>query len=492
MDWLSARAHATPDKTFLYTGEDELSFAEVDRLVAAAAAFLQAHYQVEAGDKVAILLPNGLPFVLCLLALMRIRAIAVPLNTRLTARELKWQYEHTTSRLLICQPETAKLARDITADVLKWPDALDTTTVTKDAATGESALDTDLAIIHTSGTSGRPKAAVLTWGNFYHSALSSAFRLGVLPHDRWLCTLPLYHVGGLSIILRSLLYGTAVELLPSASFDVETTNRVLSEKPVTLVSLVPTMLQRLLDAREGAWHPQLRLILLGGEAPSPTLLQRCEREGIPLAASYGLSEAASQVATALPTSLREKPGSVGKPLMFTQVRIVDADAKDVAAHTAGEILVKGPTVMRAYFNDAAATAAALRDGWLHTGDIGYRDGDGDLFVLQRRSDLIISGGENVYPAEVEPVLRDHPAVAEAIVFGLPDARWGQSVGAVIELADGMAATADDISTFARSRLAGYKVPRRIVFVDALPRTGSGKIQRRDARKAFDDAISRGD
>jgi O-succinylbenzoic acid--CoA ligase len=348
-------------------------------------------------------------------------------------------------------------------------------------------LDDDFAIVHTSGTSGRPKAAMLTCRNIVSSALASARKLEHRQRERWLCALPLYHLGGLSILLRSLIYGTAFDLMPAAPFDVHRLNQKLSDHPITLVSLVPTMLQRLLDARTRPWNPQLRLILLGGEAPSPQLLERCIAEKLPIATSYGLTETASQVATALPDLVYRKPGAAGKPLLFSTVRIIDEQGNDAPPNVHGEVLVSGETVMRGYYNDPAATAKALRAGWLHTGDIGYLDEDGDLFILQRRVDLIVSGGENIYPAEVEAALRRHPAVAEVLVLGLPDPKWGQRVAAVIETRAGQSPSAANISNFARERLAAYKVPRRIAFVEALPRTASGKLRRREARKVFDDA-----
>ena len=420
---------------------------------------------------------------------MRLRVVSVPLNTRLTATELSWQVENSDCRLLICEPATKTLASEVSTDVMEMPNIEVEQPAAPFGDYGTMNLDEDFAIIHTSGTSGKPKAAILTYGNIYHSARASAQTLGHLENERWLCVLPLYHVGGLSIILRSLIYGTAVEFGPTAPFSVNETNRVLSDNPVTLVSLVPTMLQRLLDAKTGPWNPSLRLILLGGEAPSPELVERCIAEELPIATTYGLTEAASQVATASPDLVYRKPGTVGKSLPYTQVRIVNEHGKGAAPDVAGEVLVKGDTVTRAYYNDPAATKAALRNGWLHTGDIGYRDEEGDLFVLQRREDLIVSGGENVYPAEVERVLRSHPQVAEAVVFGAPDAQWGQRAAALVQPAHGASISDDGIGRFLRERLASYKIPRQIVFVKALPLTASGKIQRREARRIFDDKIS---
>ena len=424
-------------------------------------------------------MPNGLPFILAILALMRLRAISVPLNMRLTAGELRYQVENAACKLVICSPETRQLASQCAADTLELP-PLDKLPPATDDDFGALDLAADFAIIHTSGTTGRPKAAMLTLGNIHHSALASARRLGVEAHDRWLCVLPLYHVGGLSIVMRSLIYGTAFQLM---RFDIAAVNRALSEQPITLVSLAPTMLQRLLDAKTRAWNPRLRLVLLGGEHAPPALIERALADGVPVAASYGLSEASSQVATAMPDTLRVKSGTVGKPLHGLAARIIDDSGMDCPPDMPGEVLVTGASVMRGYRGDPKSTANALRDGWLHTGDIGYMDADGDLFILQRRSDLIVSGGENVYPADVEAALRLHPSVADALVFGMADEKWGQRVAVLIQLAPGESMSEDDLQAFARRHLAGYKIPRAIAFAD-LPRTASGKAQRGAALDAF--------
>ncbi len=485
-DWLSARVKATPDKPFLYIDQESYSFAELDRLAQATCALIREHTVISVGDHVGLLLTNGLPFILSLLALMRLGAVVVPLNTRLQPSELKWQFDNSDCRLLICGRESQPMAAGIADDLLPFPEigSLSVPAIVE----GPRAIDLNVnfAIVHTSGTSGRPKAAILTYGNIFQSAMASAFRLGVLPDDRWLCILPLYHVGGLSIVLRSLLYGTALELMFSPRFDVEAVNCLLRSRPISLISLVPTMLQRLLDAREAAWNQNLRMILLGGEATSTALVRRCLEADIPIATSYGLSEASSQVATATHQLLQAKPTSVGKPLLFSELRIIDEDGRTMPAQEAGEILIRGACVMRGYYRDPSATENALKDGWLHTGDIGYLDQDGDLFVLQRRSDLIISGGENVYPVEVEAVLRTHPAVAEAVVLGLDDSEWGQRVAAAIQLKPGLHASAVELIAFARHNMASYKAPREIRFVERFPRTASGKIQRLQVLKAFDE------
>lgn len=498
-DWLEARVQVSPNQIAIQTigsqGDRSLTYRQlataVDRLTPRL-----IHAGITQGNKVALLLPS-IPYLTLIPALIRVGATLIPLNTRLTPDEILWQVENTAYDFVLTDLEHKAIARKIAQSRTKVylltgnrPDlnlpSLSSIEVfdIEPAIPRNIDLNDLLAIIHTSGTSGQPKGAVLTYNNIYQSAMASAYRIGVLPDDRWLCVLPLYHVGGLSIVLRSLLYGTAVDLFPY--FDVRLINEKLTREPITLVSLVPTMLQRLLDARTEAWNPKLRLVLLGGAAPSPELVQRCVDEGIPIATTYGLSEASSQVATSTPELVIKKPASVGKPLMFTQVRVVGEQGDDMPVNEVGELIVKSPTVMQGYYNNPDATAKTIRDGWLYTGDMGYKDDDGDLFIVQRRSDLIVTGGENVYPVEVENVIRQHPEIKEVVVVGLENAEWGQQVAAAIQLEAGKDVTPDEIIRFAREHLAGYKIPREIRFVTEFPQTGSGKIQRKEVRKVFKD------
>lgn len=478
-DWLTARAQATPDKVALITnpgdGAHELTFAQlagqVDRM---ARQWVAAG--IERGQRVAVLAITWPLTVVQLFTAMRLGCVLVPINVRLTVDEIDQQLGLAACDWLLPYGLTDTLG-ELRGKGHKIANLDAQRNAAKKVKLPERDIDLDepLAIIHTSGTSGTPKGAVLTYGNFYQSAMASAYRLGVLPEDRWLCVLPLYHVGGLSILIRSVLYGTAVDLMES--FNVDAVNKKLAEEPITLVSLVPTMLHRLLEARPQPWNDKLRLVLLGGAAPSAELLQRCHDEGIPVATTYGLTEAASQVATAGPELARRKPGTVGKPLLFTQVKVVTETGKQAKPGDYGEILVSGPTVMQGYFNNPDATGKTLKNGWLHTGDIGYVDDNGDLFLVQRRTDLIVTGGENVYPAEVEAVLRGHPAVKEAAVIGLDHLEWGQQVAAVLVINDNETVSEGELIKYCRERLAGYKIPRRFVKVGALPQTGSGKIQR---------------
>jgi o-succinylbenzoate---CoA ligase len=448
-DWLRQRAATTPRRTALIVADTLWSFGELDAVVDCAAAALAD--RVHAGDRVAIRAGNSAGFVVAVHALMRVGAVLVPVNTRLTPTEVEWQL------------------RDADVDVVLKEGDLDALLSTEgrcaSTPTREFAMDAPHSIIYTSGTTGRPKGAVLTYGNHWWSATASALNLGLLPSDVWLACLPLFHVGGLSILLRSVICGISALVQPR--FDAPEVNRAIDEQGVSIISVVSTMLDRMLSARGAARYPEtLRCVLLGGgPAPLP-LLERATALGVPVVQTYGLTETASQLTTLAPEDALPKLGSAGKPLMGSAVRI----GRD------GEILVRGPSVSPGYLHGASRLD---EDGWLHTGDLGRLDAEGYLYVLDRRDDLIISGGENVYPAEVEATLLAHPAVADAGVVGVPDAEWGRSVAAHVVLVPGCAVTASELQTFARERLAAYKVPRTIDFRESLPRNAAGKLLRRE-------------
>jgi O-succinylbenzoic acid--CoA ligase len=307
--------------------------------------------------------------------------------------------------------------------------------------------DPAVVVMHTSGTTAAPKPVVLTYGNWMANALGSAVALGLDPAERWLCPMPLTHVGGLSIPIRSAIYATTAVV--HGRFETAATLEDLMnpERRITLVSLVATMLSRLLDA--GLCNPPtLRWALLGG-GPIPTaLLARAAAAGVPVAPSYGMTETCSQLAT------------FGWPLPGGQVEL----AGD------GEVLAGGPMV---------SAGALARDGLLHTGDLGRFDERGRLVITGRKADTIVTGGENVAPVEVEDVLLSHPAVGDAAVHGREDPEWGEAVVASVVLADGLSASADELRAHCAARLAGFKVPKRFEFVSALPRSQTGKLLRRE-------------
>lgn len=503
-DWLRRRAETLPEQTALVAPQGRWTFAQLDRQVDEAARVLQAA-GVEPGQRVAFLLRNGAPFVVLLHAAGRVGAVAVPLNTRLTPAELAWQLNDAAVHFLITDAEYHGVAAEaaqqgaagnlpltlLTADDQGLPGGLEGASL-PGAGSHQAASPAppreriDLAAVHsilyTSGTTGRPKGAKLTYGNHWWSAVASALNLGLHQGDRWLACLPLFHVAGLSILMRSVIYGIPAVVHPR--FDPAAVNRAIAEEGVTIVSAVATMLQAMLEDQGHRPYPNhLRCILVGGGPVPQALLGECARRRLPVVQTYGLTETASQVATLAPAHALDKLGSAGRPLLPNEMVIVgeDAglapDATGLPPYQVGEIWVRGPTVTPGYFRQPEATARAIQDGWLRTGDLGYWDEDGFLYVVDRRDDLIISGGENIYPAEVEATLAAHPAVAEAGVAGIPHHQWGQVPAAAVVLRPGARVDAQELLDFCTRRLARYKIPAHIIFVEALPRNAAGKLVR---------------
>ena len=396
----------------------------------------------------ATLLPNGFASSILPHAALRLGAILAPLNTRLARAEIEWQVGNLAPSIIIDSEEmlNGPISNDVELRLSHPEDAVS-------------------AIIYTSGTTGKPKGAMLTVRNLWWSAIGSALNLGSVPNDRWLACLPLFHVGGLSIITRSAIYG--IEAIVHESFDEHRVNDAIDAEGASIVSVVAVMLERMLNARGNAPYPStLRCVLLGGGPASASLLERAASLNVPVVQTYGLTETCSQVATVSPVDAARKPGSAGKPLYPNEIRISDAD----------EIVVRGPVVMQGYYENPAATSAAIVDGWLQTGDAGRIDDEGFLYVLDRRDDLIVTGGENVYPAEVESALSSHPAIEEAAVIGIADQSWGQRVIAIVR--NKTEVTANDLAAHCESRLARYKIPREFRFADKpLPRTSAGKLRR---------------
>lgn len=490
-DWIASNAGRMPERTAIEVAGERLTFRQLDEEVSRLARRLSG-IGVRPGDRVAGLLHNGLVAALLPHATLRLGAIAALLNVRLAAPELDAQLGVLEPRLLLVDALTVEIAKSLkgvspigvdgeSANTLGDPALHDheEPEVSLHAAHNAESV---LAIVHTSGTTGLAKAAMLTVGNFLWSALSSSRNLSMIPDDRWLACMPLYHVGGLSIVTRAAIDGFTSVVHPG--FNAATVNRSVDNDGVTMVSVVAAMLQRMLDEREDRRFPEsLRCVLAGG-GPVPTrLVERCELLGVPLLQTYGLTETASQVATLAPQDAFGRPGSVGRALWPSAIRIADASSEQLPAGTEGEIQVRGPIVMAGYYNNPRATAAKVVDGWLRTGDIGRMDEDGYLYVLDRRDDLIISGGENVYPAEVEGVLLLHDSVREVAVVGVTDQEWGERVVALVGFTDSpVADLRSALDAHCRAHLAGYKVPREYVFVsDPLPRTPSGKTRRDEVR-----------
>ncbi len=489
-------------------------------------------YGVAAGERVAVLANNSADWVFVAVATLRLGAVLVPLNTRLTPAELQPLVERLRPRLLVHEsggvlplahphhelasadhlggPRSRRAlrrqahSRDVGSAPEAWlmgrftlletnrqravrgfappldyaPDgatfeasggAVPQTKRPREASGGGRRLSARVPqlILFTSGTTGRPKAACLTVQNLLSSAAASAGRLGTTGADTWLCSLPLFHVGALAMLFRALHDGSTFIL--QRRFDPDETLRALRQDRVTCTSLVAPMLRAVVD--RGSPPPSLRIVLTGGGPTPPHLLASARALGWPVLQTYGLTEAASQVCTEVPGEA--DGGTCGPPLPGTQLRICRADGAEAPAGECGDIHVRGPTVMLGYLEDASSL---LEGGWLRTGDLGAVDDRGRLRVNCRRTDLILSGGENVYPAEVELLLQSHPDVVDAAVVPAADERWGQVPVAAVVLRGGTL-KAEDLAAWCRQRLAPFKVPKRFLQLSALPRNVLGKVDR---------------
>jgi O-succinylbenzoic acid--CoA ligase len=438
--WLARAAAKRPAGIALDTPGGSCTYAELLAAAERACDALTAR-GARPGERVAIALPAGLDFACALHACLLLGAVAVPVDLRLSA------------------PERERIAEGAVTVVEEPLDGAPKGT--RASVQGyRHDLDASAVVIHTSGTSSAPKPVALTYGNLLWSALGSAVALGLDADERWLCALPLSHVGGLSILVRSAIYATTAVV--HERFDTERVLEALREQQITLVSLVATTLSRLLDAGL-ADPPALRAALTGGGPVAAALVQRAADAGVPVSTTYGLTESCSQVTTTPVAALADGERAAGPPLFCTRVRC----AED------GEIVVAGPTV---------APGALAPDGWLHTGDLGAFDERGRLRVTGRKADTIVSGGENVAPNEVEGVLEAHPDVLEAAVVGLPDEQWGEAVTAIVVTRPGAASDGEALRAHCAAALAAYKVPKRVVLRgEPLPRTRSGKLLRRELR-----------
>lgn len=509
-EWLTRRAFLTPEAIAVEFASGTWTFRELDERAARIARGLGAAISDGAvgvpkgatggaptpGPRVALLLGNTPAFVAAVHGVTKAGAVLVPLNTRLTPKELAWQLADSGAVALLHDEDRAEAAR--AAGRVSGVRLLSVEEVLNGevpfAMSGHEGLRGDIhlddlhSIVYTSGTTGKPRGAMLTFGNFWWNVTASALNLGVAPDDRWLACMPLFHVGGLSIVLRSVVYGMPIVL--HETFDAAAVNETLDAGDATLLSVVAVMLERMVARREGrAYEHPPRAVLVGGGPVPRSLLQRAIDVGLPVLQTYGLTETASQVATLAPEDAMRKLGAAGKPLFPTRLRIAPftgdvANDASVPAGKVGEIHVSGPTISPGYWPGSPADAGSRDGGWLRTGDVGFLDKEGYLHVVDRRDDLIVSGGENVYPAEVEAVLASHPSVQEAAVVGTPDDEWGHVPVASIVLRPRATSGEAELQSYCRTRLAAYKVPKAIEFVETLPRNAAGKLLRRRVRRQF--------
>jgi len=497
--WLVAHARATPGAPAVADAWRRLDYAALDARVARCAAVL-AGAGVGRGDRVAVLMGNHAPYLETVFAAARLGAMAVPVNVRWSPRELAVLLDDCTPEVVVHDAERAGLlacargrarhapARCLQAGAPGDPYEAALADAAPHPQVAPVSPDDGMILLYTSGTTGAPKGALLPHRKTLYNCRNAErfFELGA--GDRVLVVVPLFHSFGLAILsIPTLHAGGLVVLQPR--FDPDAVWQAVDAERITFFGAVPTMFRRLYDALEAAPTSRyrldsLRFLFTAGAAIPVELIRAYERRGLVLKHGFGQTETSILTCLDAADAVR-KAGSVGRPVHHAEVRVVSRDGidgpvagwRDVAPGETGEIVVRGPITMLGYWKRPEETAETLRGDWLRTGDLATVDAEGYLFLVGRARDLYISGGENVYPAEVEAVLHEHPDVADVAVAGVPDARWGEAGRAWIVPAPGADVDADALRAFCRERLASFKVPRAFVAVEALPRTESGKVQK---------------
>ena len=497
--WFGRRVVQTPDRPALTFEGATRSYREMGHAIDRLASALRAG-GVCKGDRVGFLGLNQPVYFDLLFAAAKLGAIFVPLNFRLTGPELDYIINDAGVHTLVVDAPhrpvidgiRASLCcrRYLSADVAAdgWPTVAEFVGDAAPLATTEPASEDDIAVImYTSGTTGRPKGAMLTHGNFWWANINGALGADVSEKDVSLVMAPLFHIGGLNVTPLSC-WQKGGHVLLHRSFDPGRFLADVAAWRVTTSFAVPAMLLFVSQHPDftGADLSSIRVIMCGGAPVPEPLLRLYNARGIPLNQGYGLTETAPSGTYLGPDFALAKLGSAGKPMFFVDLKIVGEDGRTpLGPNERGEVVMRGPNIMRGYWNKPEATAAAIdAEGWFHSGDIGYLDDEGFLYICDRLKDMIISGGENIYPAEVEAVLYDHPAIAEVAIFGEPDAKWGESVTAVAALKPGETLDLETLRAWATERLARYKLPTRLEIVAALPRNPAGKVLKFELRDRF--------
>jgi long-chain acyl-CoA synthetase len=495
---LEARAARAPEKTFLVSAADGRSwtYREFDRAVNRAANMLSAH-GVGRGDVVSLLLPNGPEYVISYFACFKLGALAGPVNSLLRPEEVAYVVGNSEARTLLFDSEfqeTVRAARgelpllenliefggeSITREFSDEPD--------EEWRNRAPARDDEAIIIYTSGTTGRPKGCLLTHSNLLANARQIAEWLNFTEADRLLTVMPLFHMNAVAVTTASALHaGGSTVVAPR--FSASRFWQAVSDHGVTSFGSVATMLSMLLakypeGVPAGLKTDQLRFAMCGSApVPAETIRRFEETFRCLVVEGYGLSESTCR-STFNPPDGRRRPGSCGLPI-GNEMKVFDEDDREVPDGERGEIVLRGENVFKGYFRNEEATRRAFRSGWFHTGDVGYRDRDGFFYIVDRKSDMIIRGGENIYPREIDEVLHQHPAVAAAAAVGVPDPLYGEEVAAFVTLRAGRAATAEEIIAHCRARLADFKCPKTVRFLAEMPKGPTGKVLKRELARLY--------
>ncbi|HZI61173.1 MAG TPA: AMP-binding protein [Pyrinomonadaceae bacterium] len=476
---LQDRAAAGPDKIFLISEADkrQFTYSEFEALVRRVAGMLWAN-GVRKGDVVSLLLPNSVEYVVAYFACWHLGALAGPINSLLKSQEIEYVISNSESKVLLVASEFEPRIENKNFIVFDDVGKVDAEPIEP----ARINCDDEAIIIYTSGTTGKPKGCLLTHGNVIANARQISTWLSFTAADRLLSMMPLFHMNAVSVTTMSALYaGGSTVVTPK--FSASRFWQIISDYQITSFGSVATMLSMLLSSYPdgvptGLSTKQLRFAMCGSAPVPAEVLKRFEETfNCLVVEGYGLSESTCR-STFNPPDQRRRPGSCGLPI-GNEMRVVDDDDRAVPDGTLGEIVLRGENILKGYYKNPDATEIAFRNGWFHTGDIGYRDADGFYYIVDRKSDMIIRGGENIYPREIDEVLYQHPNVAAAAAVGVPDDLYGEEVAAVIVLKDGTKVSEQEVIDFCKARLADYKCPKSVQFVHDIPKGPTGKLLKRE-------------
>jgi len=469
-DWLEIQAERIPDKPAVISSRGTITYKQLYSF-AGEIADAMSERGIKNGTHVGIVSVNSVEYVLCIHALLLLKAVIVPVNVRLLRHEMIDQIRFADCEFLITEDAWESEERIKQLQYFTFND-LKTSRSTSEFSSHAISPKKVCLLMYTSGTSGEPKCVMHSRHSLFYNALASKIRLQTVSTDSWLLALPIYHIGGFSIVIRSLVYGIPI-IIPSGFQTDDIKNSIYQCDPA-IVSLVPTMLQRLLDD-DAKPNPSHKTILLGGGVISVQLVEEAQHMGWNITTTYGTTETGSQIAT-LDSNSPCTFGTVGRALPFSKIKIVDVSGKTIPVGTSGEIVVNTPSLMEGYYKNKEITERVLQNGWYSTGDDGYLTKEGCLTISSRRSDLIVSGGENINPVEVENVLSGHPDIRDVCVVPYTDTEWGEVPAAVI-VSNKDAVTLESIKQFLMGKIASYKIPKKVFLRDVLPYTSTGKLQR---------------
>lgn len=485
---LQQRAEAAPEKVFLLSEADKRQFTyrEFEQAVARAAGMLAAH-GIGKGDVVSLLLPNSVEYIVAYFACWQLGALAGPVNGLLKQQEIEYVVSNSESKLMLVNSEFLEKVERIDVPRVVFDDESEASHGFDGQATDKIKPEDEAIIIYTSGTTGKPKGCLLTHGNVIANARQISSWLGFNEKDRLLTMMPLFHMNAVSVTTMSALYAGGSTVV-SSKFSASRFWNIISDYQITSFGSVATMLSMLLSTYpdgvpEGLKTDQLRFAMCGSAPVPAEILRRFEETFKCLVVEgYGLSESTCR-STFNPPDERRRPGSCGLPI-GNEMRVVDEEDRDVPDGELGEIVLRGENILKGYFKNQAATETAFRNGWFHTGDIGYRDGEGFYYIVDRKSDMIIRGGENIYPREIDEVLYQHPQIGAAAVIGVPDELYGEEVAAVVVLKSGAEVSEQEVIEFCKARLADYKCPKTVRFVEDIPKGPTGKLLKRELAQMF--------